>query len=171
MLLEHPIPRHWPHVGEHSRLCLRQLHLAVLQSVLQLHLMTRSSSSGVGGSNGITGTTFSSFVIHPQSVFFILQTTNHCCTCRYTRILWYLAAAEVGAKSEDGFDTDTIVPLLLRLWRRQLLRPSCRTVQPYLWTTHWRWISSATILFRDHIVWMWCHTPISRVWKGCFVQM
>ena len=61
---------------------------------MQLHLMTRSSSSGAGGRNVITGTTFSSFVIHPQSVSFILQTTNHCCTCRYTRILWYFAAAE-----------------------------------------------------------------------------
>ena len=30
----------------------------------------------------------------PQSVSFILQTTNHCCTCRYTRIVWYIAAAE-----------------------------------------------------------------------------
>ena len=50
------------------------LHLAVLQSVMQLHLMRRSSSSGAGGRNVITGTTFSSFVIHPQSVSFILQT-------------------------------------------------------------------------------------------------
>ena len=27
MLLEHPIPWHWRHAGEHTRLCLRQLHL------------------------------------------------------------------------------------------------------------------------------------------------
>ncbi len=165
--MEHPIPRHWPHAGEHSRLCLRQLHLAVLQSVVQLHLMTRSSSSGAGGSNVITGTTFSSFVVHPNpSSSYCRQPT----TAVPAGTLAYCGISLMqrsGAKSEDGYDTDTLVPLLLRLWRRQLLRPSWRTVQPYLWTTHWRWICSATILFRDHIVWMWCHTPISRVWTGC----
>ena len=40
--------------------------------------MTRSSSSGAGGRSVITGTRLSSFVVHPQSVSFILQTTNHC---------------------------------------------------------------------------------------------
>ena len=60
--------------------------------------MTRSSSSGAGRRSVITATRLSSFVIHPQSVSFILHTPNHCCTCRYTRMLWYLAAAEIGGK-------------------------------------------------------------------------
>ena len=74
------------------------LSVIIIIVVVQLHLMARKSSSGAGGRNVITGTTFSSFVIHPQSVSFILHPTNYCCTCRYTRILWYLAAAEVGGK-------------------------------------------------------------------------
>ena len=142
--------------------------------------------------------TFSSFVIHPQSVSFILQTTNHCCACMYTRILWYLAVAEGRGQSLRTdmhlvssysvaklcipqtikivyylpIHTDTLVSLLLRLRRRQLLRPSCRTVQSYLWTTHLGVnLFSDNSFIRDHIVWMWCHTgltpPISRVWTGC----
>ncbi len=64
LLLQHPTPRHWPYAGEHSKLCLRQLHLAVLQSVVHLHLMMRSRSSGAGGRSVITGSRFPSFSIH-----------------------------------------------------------------------------------------------------------
>ena len=158
--------------------------------------MTRSSSSGAGGRSVITGTTFSSLVIHPQSLSFILQTTNHCCTCRYTRNIRYLAAAEVGGKVWGRIcnllvatlSQNVAYPRPSRLspsyplyihtsdtspasMMSSTVRPSCRTLQPYLWKMHWRWISSATIFFRDHkIVCMWCHTPISRVWTGCYCR-
>ena len=62
LLLQPPTPRHWPHTGEHSKLCLWQLHLAVLQSVVHLHLMMLSRSSGDGGRSVITGSWFTSVV-------------------------------------------------------------------------------------------------------------
>ena len=44
-------PLQLPHAREHFIPCFLQLHLWLLQSVLQLHLMTLRSSSGAGGTS------------------------------------------------------------------------------------------------------------------------
>ena len=46
-----PDPRQFPQAGEHSMLCLLHVHRMVLQSVMQLHLITRSRFSGAGPKN------------------------------------------------------------------------------------------------------------------------
>ena len=43
-----PDPRQFPQAGEHSMLCFLHVHRRVLQSVMQLHLITRSRFSGPG---------------------------------------------------------------------------------------------------------------------------
>ena len=43
-----PDPRQFPQAGEHSMLCFLHVHRRVLQSVMQLHLITRSRFSGAG---------------------------------------------------------------------------------------------------------------------------
>ena len=44
-------PRQFPQSGEHSMLCFLHVHRRVLQSVMQLHLITRSRFSGAGPRN------------------------------------------------------------------------------------------------------------------------
>ena len=44
-------PRQFPQAGEHSMLCFLHVHSRVLQSVTQLHLITRSRFSGAGPRN------------------------------------------------------------------------------------------------------------------------
>ena len=46
-------PRQFPQAGEHSMLCFLHVHRRVLQSVMQLHLITRSRFSGAGPRNSI----------------------------------------------------------------------------------------------------------------------
>ena len=46
-----PDPRQFPQAGEHSMLCFLHVHRRVLQSVMQLHLITRSRFSGAGPRN------------------------------------------------------------------------------------------------------------------------
>ena len=46
-----PDPRLFPQAGEHSMLCFLHVHRRVLQSVMQLHLITRSRFSGAGPRN------------------------------------------------------------------------------------------------------------------------
>ena len=46
-----PDPRQFPQAGEHSILCFLHVHRRVLQSVMQLHLITRSRFSGAGPKN------------------------------------------------------------------------------------------------------------------------
>ena len=46
-----PDPRQFPQAGEHSMLCFLHVHRRVLQSVMQLHLITRSRFSGAGPKN------------------------------------------------------------------------------------------------------------------------
>ena len=55
-------PRQFPQAGEHSMLCFLHVHRRVLQSVMQLHLITRSRFSGAGPRN---------------SFFFVVE--NFCC--------------------------------------------------------------------------------------------
>ena len=43
-----PDPRQFPQAGEHSMLCFLHVHRRVLQSVMQLHMITRSRFSGAG---------------------------------------------------------------------------------------------------------------------------
>ena len=43
--------RQFPQAGEHSMLCFLHVHRRVLQSVMQLHLITRSRFSGAGPRN------------------------------------------------------------------------------------------------------------------------
>ena len=44
-------PWQFPQAGEHSMLCFLHVHRRVLQSVMQLHLITRSRFSGAGPRN------------------------------------------------------------------------------------------------------------------------
>ena len=44
-------PRQFPQAGEHSMLCFLHVYRRVLQSVMQLHLITRSRFSGAGPRN------------------------------------------------------------------------------------------------------------------------
>ena len=46
-----PDPRQFPQAGEHSMLCFLHVHRRVLQSVMQLHLITWSRLSGAGPRN------------------------------------------------------------------------------------------------------------------------
>ena len=43
-----PDPQQFPQAGEHSMVCFLHVHRRVLQSVMQLHLITRSRFSGAG---------------------------------------------------------------------------------------------------------------------------
>ena len=43
-----PDPRQFPRAGEHSMLCFLHVHRRVVQSAMQLHLITRSRFSGAG---------------------------------------------------------------------------------------------------------------------------
>lgn len=61
----HAVPLHWPHAGEHSRPCLRQVHLALAQSDEQLHLIICRSDSGAAGRSVIRGSTWPSVTFHP----------------------------------------------------------------------------------------------------------
>ena len=44
-------PRQFPQAGEYSMVCFLHVHRRVLQSVMQLHLITRSRFSGAGPRN------------------------------------------------------------------------------------------------------------------------
>ena len=86
-----------PQVWVYSMLCFLHEHLSVLQSVWQLHLITRSRCLGAGGSNGWIGTNSSSHSCHPQSLGWSSAADPfQSWTWRYTQRLWYFAAAEVG---------------------------------------------------------------------------
>ena len=61
----HAVPLHWPHAGEHSRPCLRQVHLALAQSDEQLHLIICRSDSGAAGRSVIRWSTWPSVTFHP----------------------------------------------------------------------------------------------------------
>ena len=50
-----PDPRQWPHTSEHFIPCSRQLHLVVLQLVVQLQWMIFKSSRGAGGWSVVVG--------------------------------------------------------------------------------------------------------------------
>lgn len=92
-------PLHWLQAGEQSRLFFQQEHLRLLQSVEQLNLITWSSTSGAGDRWVMTGTNNPSQDFHPHSsVDMVASTPFHCCAWKYTRKLWYVAAAEVGGK-------------------------------------------------------------------------
>ena len=61
----HAVPLHWPHAGEHSRPCLRQVHLALAQSDEPLQLIIcRRSDSGEAGRSVIGGSTWPSVTFH-----------------------------------------------------------------------------------------------------------
>ena len=96
----HAVPLHWPHAGDHSKSCLRQVHLALAQSSEQLHLIILRRDSGAADKSVITGTTWSTFTIQPQSATDMPSSSPlHCLIWRYTLWLWYLAAADVGGRS------------------------------------------------------------------------
>ena len=74
-----------------------QVHLAVPQSVVQLHLMIFKSSAGAGGISVSTGCNPVSLRTHPHSSASKSHSGSfHWFTCKNTRLLWNLAAAEVG---------------------------------------------------------------------------
>ena len=51
-----PDRRQFPQAGEHSMLCFLHVHRRVLQSAMQLHLITRSRFSGAGAWSVCSGT-------------------------------------------------------------------------------------------------------------------
>ena len=65
-----PEPLQLPHAGEHLTLCFLHVHLILLQSVWQLHLIIFKSSSGAGGMSVSTGISFPSlfFLLHSMQV-------------------------------------------------------------------------------------------------------
>ena len=74
-----------------------QVHLAVPQSVVQLHLMIFKSSAGAGGISVSTGCNPVSLRTHPHSFASKSHRGSfHWFTCKNTRQLGNLAAAEVG---------------------------------------------------------------------------
>lgn len=96
----------WPHAVVHSMLCFLHEHLSVLQSVWQLHLITCSRCSGARGSDVCNGTNPSLHSCHPQSLGLSSAVDPfHSWTWRYTRRLWFFAAAEVGG-NDWGFTWD-----------------------------------------------------------------
>ena len=77
-----------------------QVHLAVPQSVVQLHLMIFKSSAGAGGISVSTGCNPVSLRTHPHSSASKSHWGSfHWFVCRKTRLLWNLAEAEVGGKT------------------------------------------------------------------------
>ena len=87
------------HVRVHSMSCFLHVHLVLLQSVWQVHLMTHNSFWRAGGRSVWRGTSPSSLSRHPHSVARRLHADlAHSWTRRYTHRLWYFAASEVGGK-------------------------------------------------------------------------
>ena len=86
---------HWPF---HSMFL--QVHLAVPQSVVQLHLMIFKSSAGAGGIFVSTGCNPVSLRTHPHSS---ASKSHWGCFHRFvwreTRLQWNLTAVEVGGKT------------------------------------------------------------------------
>ena len=64
-LYVHTVPLHWPYAGEHSKPCLRQVHLALAQSDEPLNLINCRSDSGAAGRSVIRGSTWPSVTFHP----------------------------------------------------------------------------------------------------------
>ena len=62
-----PDPLQLSNTGEHSTLRFRHVHLKVLNSVWQLHLITLRSSSGAGGKSVCTGMSLPSRFSQPHS--------------------------------------------------------------------------------------------------------
>ena len=61
------VPLQLPHAGEHFTLYFLHVHLIVLQSVWQLHLIILSRSSGAGGKSVNNGIRVPSHSFHPHS--------------------------------------------------------------------------------------------------------
>ena len=107
-----PDPRQFPQAGEHSMLCFLHVHRRVLQSAMQLHLITRSRFSGARARYVCSGTkpmSALSHCCHPHSVGRSPPADPfHYWTCRYTLRLWYIAAPDVGGSARgwtwDVFD-------------------------------------------------------------------
>ena len=95
----HEVPWQWPQASVHFRPFLRQVHLAEVQSVVQSHRMTLSSSGGADGRSVNTGE-------YPESVSFQPHDSScklqwgffHWQICRYTLSLWNFEAAVVGGR-------------------------------------------------------------------------
>ena len=71
--LVQPDPLQLPQVGEHFTQCFLHVHLILLQSVWQLHLIIFRSSSEAGGKSVSTGISFPSLFFHPHSRGLILS--------------------------------------------------------------------------------------------------
>ena len=83
----HAVPLHWPHVGEHSSPCLRQVHVALAQSDEQLQLIICRSDPLTGGSvdwasQAVTREVMSSTPARPTLRVF-KQLNRKCCLCNY----------------------------------------------------------------------------------------
>ena len=58
----------WPHTGEHFKLSFLHVHLMLLQSVWQLHLIIVRNLSRIGDKAVSTGIGFPLLFCHPHSV-------------------------------------------------------------------------------------------------------
>ena len=100
LAFEHEEPLQCPQAIEHFIPCFLQVHLAVAQSVLQLHQMILKSSAGAGGISVNTGCNPVSLRTHPHSSASKSHWGSfHWFVCRKTHLLWNLAAAEVGGRT------------------------------------------------------------------------
>ena len=123
-------------------LCFLHVRRRELQSVRQLHLITRSRLSGAGASAVYSGTNPSSHGCHPHSVGISPSADPfHSCTCRCTCILWYLAAPNVGGRV-CGW---TWVALDATFWRNRWCRRESRVS-----VFHCRWSPMISLLHVSH---------------------
>ena len=100
LAFEHEEPRQCPQAIEHFIPCFLQVHLAVAQSVVQLHRIIFKSSAGAGGISISIGCNPVSLRTHPHSSGSKSHWGSfHWFVCRKTRLLWNLAEAEVGGKT------------------------------------------------------------------------
>ena len=92
------LPLQLPHAREHFIPCFLQLHLWLLQSVLQLHLMTLRSYSGAGGTSVEIGDQPVSVSSQPHS-FGNMTLPFHWQIWLNTLKLWNFDAAAVGGRT------------------------------------------------------------------------
>lgn len=102
-----------------------QVHLFVLQSDLQEHLIIFKRGCGAGLRSDMTGDSFPSVTCQPRSHGSISCLPIHCWTWWYTRKQWYLAALDVGGSFWGSTKTKLVATFSQNFWyRRQFKFPS-----------------------------------------------
>ena len=149
----HAVPLHWPHAGEHSRPCLRQVHLALALSDEQLNRIICRNDSGAAGRSVIRGSTWPSVTFHPQSSNDMPSFSPfHCFTCRYTLRLWCRAAADIGGRFWGC------------IWFWGCVGSACRLVSPQVFL-HRGIPAHFLLLSQYHGLWKGSWRPLLALWS------